>query len=212
MTFKPTYAGHGSAEIVAVPWDDVVSALPGPGWAHVPAAIDTDLAERLADDDRRQWRLLGDEGGVHQHAFGSYTPFRETLPAVRLVGERLIAGLSETARRRGLPAPSDFNEATWGRYPAKSGRITVHSDPREYGGIIAVFTLRGHAIFRVFDGNNKPTEWETGPGQLALLRGAGWPCANSRCPAHEVDPPTTEERMIMTFRHNCGGAGAGYTV
>ncbi len=139
-------------------------------------------------------------------------PFVEMLPAARAVGNDLVAGLSEAANRQGLPSVPGFNEATWSRWPVQTGRITAHRDPQEYGGIIAIFTLRGHAIFRAFDGENGSTDWETGPGQLAILRGAGWPRSDSRCPVHEVEPPMLEERMIMTLRFNSNGAGAGYSV
>ena len=75
-----------------------------------------------------------------------------------------------------------------------------------------VVTLRGAATFRVFGPDDGPVEWETGAGQLALLRGSGWPDEVSRCPLHEVDPPSSGERMIMTLRRNSGGAGAGYRL
>ena len=55
--------------------------------------------------------------------------------------------------------------------------------------MIATFTLRGAATFRVFGPDGGAVEWETGAGQLALLRGSGWPHEASRCPLHEVDPP-----------------------
>lgn len=179
---------------------------------HVADAVDRDLVEELADEDRRQWRLLGDEGVVRQHAFGSYLPLDSARSAVRRGGAALVAGLSGAAEQRGLPALPPFNEVTWGRYPQGTGRITKHADPTEYGGVIAIFTLRGAATFRVFDTDAEVVEWETGPGQLALLRGAGWPHEGSRCPLHEVDPPSSGERMIMTLRSNSAGAGAGYTV
>jgi hypothetical protein len=197
---------------VLIPWDDAVTALSDTGWAFVPTALSIDLAVQLAEDDRRQWRLLGNEGRVAQHAFGAYMPFADTLPGVRATGDDLVSGLSEAAEHRGLPVVPSFNEATWSRWPARTGRITSHRDPKEYGGVIAIFTLRGHATFRVFDDQNRATEWETGPGQLAMLRGTGWPRSDSRCIVHEVEPPIADERMIMTFRHNSGGAGAGYSV
>lgn len=195
-----------------VPWADAVAGLSDQGWTMVPNALMASVAEQVAEDDRRQWRLLGDEGGVQQHAFGSYLPFDETLPVIRALGHQLVAGLSDAARRLGLPALPRFNEVTWGRYPAGTGRISAHQDPVEYGGVIAVFTLRGYAVFRILDGQRTAAEWETGPGQLALLRGAGWPRSDSRCPVHEAMPPQVGERLILTFRYNVGGAGAGYVV
>ncbi len=170
------------------------------------------VADRLGDDDRRQWRLLGDEGGVRQHAYGAYLAFAEARPAVRALGDTLVAGLSDAAGRAGLPVLPRFNEATWGRYPAGVGGISAHRDPSAYGGVIAVFTLWGRATFRVLDGEQTVAKWETGPGQLVLLRGWGWPRPDSTCPTHEALPPPVGDRGIMTFRYNLGGAGAAYTV
>jgi hypothetical protein len=197
---------------VLIPWNDAVTALADRGWTFVPTALSVALAEQLGEDDRRQWRLLGNEDRVEQHAFGAYMPFVDTLPLARAIGDDLVAGLSEAALRRGLPVVPGFTEATWSRWPVRTGRISSHRDPREYGGVIAIFTLRGHAIFRVFDDHQRATEWETGPGQLAILRGTGWPSPDSNCLVHEVEPPMNEERLIMTFRYNSGGAGSGYTV
>lgn len=202
----------GESVTVNVPWNEVVSALATCGWARAPEAVDAALGEALMVDNGRQWREAGDEGVVRQHVIGSYTPFDEALPVVRAVGDRLVAGLTAEARRQGLAEIPAFNEVTWGRYPAGRGHITAHRDPSAYGGVVAVFTLAGHARFRVWTTPEEVSEWETGPGQLVLLRGAGWPAAASLCPLHEVDPPLCGERMIMTFRRNSAGAGAGYAV
>lgn len=123
-----------------------------------------------------------------------------------------MAGLSSAAGRAGLPNLPEFNEVTWGQYPAEIGGISAHRDPSAYGGVIAVFTLWGRATFRVFDGEQVVAEWDTRPCQLALLRGSGWPRSDSACPVHEALPPPVGERGIMTFRHNLGGPGAGYTI
>jgi hypothetical protein len=90
--------------------------------------------------------------------------------------------------------------------------ITRHRDFREYGGIIAVITLQGSSVFRVYDSPIDAVEWHTKPGQLVLLRGEGLPSAGKRCPPHEVDPPSDGERSIITLRCNSQGAGAGYKV
>jgi len=206
----PTTAA--SSPEIELPWHDAVEQLLHRGWMHAADAIDSDLVEELADEERREWRLLGDEGVVSQHAFGSYLPLDTARAAVRRVAERLVAGLSDAAYKRDLPTLPPFNEVTWGRYPQGTGRITKHADPADYGGVIAIFTLRGAASFRVFRPDAEVVEWQTDPGQLALLRGARWPHETSRCPLHEVDPPDSGERMIMTLRSNSGGAGTGYTV
>jgi hypothetical protein len=70
--------------------------------------------------------------------------------AVRRVAERLVARLVDAAYKWDLPTLPSFNEVTWGRYLQGAGRITKHADPADYGGVIAIFTLRGAASFRVF--------------------------------------------------------------
>ena len=104
---------------------------------------------------------------------------------------------------------SSWDLVIWLHIP---GHTTAHRDPAAYGGVVAVFNLFGQALFRVWDADGEAAEWETGRGQLVLMRAAGWPQPDSRCPLHEVEPPRDEERMIMTLRHNTGGAGAGYVV
>lgn len=52
--------------------------------------------------------------------------------------------------------------------------------------------------------------WQASRGDLVILRGFGWPTAEARCVVHGVEPPPAGERVIMTFRHNRGGAGADY--
>ena len=197
---------------LVVAWDEAVVGLANRGWAMIPNALDGDVLRAVTHDDRRQWRLLGDEGVVRQHAYGAYLPLAEALPEVRSLAAALVADLSTATVRAGLPKLPELNEVTWGRYPAGVGGISAHRDPDAYGGVIAVFTLWGRATFRILDGGYVAAEWDTGPGQLALLRGRGRPCADSVCPVHEAVPPAVGDRGIMTFRHNLSGAGAGYTV
>jgi hypothetical protein len=204
--------GVGEQPTLTFSRDEAVSGLATRGWARAQEALDGTLTAQLAEDHGREWHVAGDEGVVRQHVLGSYTPFAKAPPVVRAVGDRLIAGLSSAAEQHGLPTLPRFNEATWGRYPPGTGHITAHRDPPAYRGVIAVFTLYGQARFRVWDVDHEVTEWDTGPGQLVILRGSGWPKADSRCPRHDVEPPKHDERMIMTLRYNSGGAGAGYAV
>lgn len=203
--------GH-EEPVLNVCWEQAAHGLATRGWARAPEAVDASMAARLGEDDGRTWRIAGDEGVVRQHVIGSYSPFSEALPVVRAVGDRLVTGLCVAAEAQGIPPVPSFNEVTWGRYPAGTGRITAHRDPRAFGGVVAVFTLYGHARFRAWNTAGDVSEWETGPGQLVILRAAGWPAFDSQCPVHEVEPPEHAERMIMTVRHNTAGAGGGYTV
>lgn len=87
------------------------------------------------------------------------------------------------------------------------------------GGIIAIITLFGCAPFRIWpngvdprldmDGP-PPVEWITNDGDVVILRGNRWQTDGTVCPVHEVDPPVSGDRMIITCRHNNGGAGADW--
>ena len=165
----------GEVLALKIPWDDAVLELASRGWARAPEAVDEVLATRLAEDDGRQWHVAGEEGAVRQHVIGSYRPLLEAQPIVRAAGEALVTGLSTAAVGKGLPVVPAFNEATWGRYPSGAGHITAHRDPPAYGGVLAVFTLYGHALFRAWDDSGEAMVWDTGPGQIVIMRGAGWP-------------------------------------
>jgi hypothetical protein len=190
-----------------IPWEQAVLDLRDRGWTRVACALGAEVVDQLAYDDTHRWRVPGDEPVVHQHAYGSYLPFAEARPEVRQAGADLVAGLTAAAGRFGLPPVPGFNEARWGRSPSGVGRVSAQRDPPEYGGVIAVFTLRGRATFRVIDPDRALAEWETAPGHIVILRGAGWPRRASRCPPHDADWPPDGERLIMTLRHNSGGAG-----
>lgn len=88
--------------------------------------------------------------------------------------------------------------------------ITAHRDPPGVGGVIAIITLEGVARFRVWSEEDQAGEWDTAPGDLVLLRGTGWPSESALCPRHEVEPPRTCSRSILTYRFNRGGPGADY--
>lgn len=47
-------------------------------------------------------------------------------------------------------------------------------------------------------------------GDLVLLCGNGWPEDDIRCLIHSVGSLVGRDRMILTLRHNKGGAGADY--
>jgi hypothetical protein len=144
-------------------------------------------------------------------------------PTVSAVDAAIVRELAASALPD-LPAIPDLNEVSWTRYPAGGGLITAHRDPSTYGGLIAILTLHGRATFRVWDGavlgapaemldrGTTSSEWTAAAGDLVLLRGNGWPVPGTRSPMHAADPPLEGERMILTFRHNTRGAGAGYDV
>jgi hypothetical protein len=187
---------------LVVDWGTVVSELVQRGWSRVPRAASAELVEILADEDRRTWRRLEDEGVVQPDGSGAYLPFDRARPAVQEAGDELVTSLSLAANAHGLASVPPFTEVTWTSSPSRRSPTPVHRDPPRYVGVIAVFTLRGSATFRVLDGEGRVMEWATGPGHLVVLRGTDWPHPGMRCPRHSVDPPALGERMILTLRSN----------
>lgn len=191
-------------------WERAWSSLTHQGWARMVAAVSNDGVRRLADARRGSWTPLPvEEGVVRQRGFGSYEPLQDADVAVHELASLLVQELTEAATP-GTPVLPPFNEVTWTHYPAGLGHITAHRDPPAYTGIIAVTTLRGDARFVAHSDAGKTHEWMTGPGDIVLLTGRGWPTETSRCPLHAVDPPKAMDRMILTLRSNARGAGAAY--
>lgn len=187
-----------------VHWAAAVARLVEQGWAFTPAALDPVLLRRLDDDDRREWWPIADESVARQHGESAFLPLSAAGEAVRVLARQLVNGLSEAARHQGLPELPDFNEVVWARYPKAKGRVTAHRDPPNWGGVIAIATLRGAATFRVLGQGRRVREWQVTPGTLVLLRGTGWPRAGERGPVHEVDPPAAGERATLSLHANAG--------
>jgi hypothetical protein len=213
-----------SHELLVSNWTSVSESLANSGSARIRGALGNDLVQHLIGTERPPWHALpADEGVVHQSGFGSYMVLADAAPLVRGLGDSIVLELTNAAPQA-LPAIPEFNEVSWTLYLAGTGHITTHRDPAAYGGIIAIATLLGRATFRIWSeevlgtpaevlmGDIPPTQWDAAAGDLILLRGNGWPTATTRCPMHEADAPPDGERIIMTFRHNTRGAGAGYDV
>lgn len=211
-------------ELLVSNWMTVSESLANSGSARIQGALGDDLVQHLIGTERPPWHVLpANEGVVHQDGFGSYMVLADAAPLVRRLGDSIVLELTNAAPQA-LPAIPDFNEVSWTLYPAGTGHITAHRDPAAYGGIIAIATLLGRATFRIWSGDVlgtpervlmggiPPTQWDAAAGDLILLRGNGWPTPATRCPMHEADSPPDGERVIMTFRYNTGGGGAGYDV
>jgi hypothetical protein len=185
----------------------VGAALCAVGWNRLIMAISPELCHELAAVPLEWCPLPPEEGGhaVRQRGYSSYRRLDEANDVARQVACEVAASI--TAANPTIASVPPFNEVTWTRYPPGEGFITKHRDPPGVGGVIAIITLAGRATFRVW--SDDVVEWQTEPGDVVLLRGYGWPTEGARCPTHEVEPPV-EERLIMTFRHNRGGAGAAY--
>jgi hypothetical protein len=203
----------GGEFLDAVDWESAVRAVLGSGWCRVPGAISASQADRLIQAAPGPWRPLPpDEGGgaVYQAGTGTFAILEEADLAVRTVAQSLRGHLMDAAPA-GYPGLPEFNEVSWTRYPQGTGHITGHRDPPGCGGVIAVLTLAGLAAFYIGPSRDRSiASWQVSGGDLVILRGFGWPTAESRCVMHGVEPPPAAERVIMTFRHNRGGAGADY--
>lgn len=86
--------------------------------------------------------------------------------------------------------------------------------------MIAVLTIEGQAVFRIWDlagsladAQRHPelaSVWDTEAGDVVPLVSGGWPLPNSRCPIHEAESPRSGDRLTLTLRHNKGGYGGDY--
>lgn len=199
---------HQRTGVEAVDWADAASSLIETGWIRLEGVVEARACARRAGAAPTTWEPLPEvEGEVHQGGLRSGVFFDSAAPAVRQFGRTICDSL--TAARSDIPAVPCFNEVQWGKSHDGIGYITAHRDPPAAGGVIAIVTLRGHAVFRVWQGS-QATEWDTTDGDLVLLRGHGWPKGDALCPVHEVESPRGVDRMTMTLRHNTRGPGGGY--
>lgn len=194
-----------------VDWRAVAERLDGDGWIRLRQAIDGRSCTRLLAAAPTTWTALAHSRTVRQSGFHCGAFVEHAGTEVNALAASIQDGIDGCGSLPPLPA---FNEAEWSRM----GYITAHRDPPGVGGVIAIVTLSGNAPFRAWpgdadprvdDGAPDPVEWETEDGDLVLVRGAGWPRPDLRCPVHEVEPPR-DRRAVLTLRHNAGGPGADY--
>ena len=192
----------------AVDWTGAATSLIDNGWIRLAGAVRGRTCARLIEAAPGEWAPLPEvEMDVHQGGFSCGVFFDRAASEVQEFGRTVCDSL--TKARPDLPAVPCFNEVQWGRSHDGVGYITAHRDPPGAGGVIAIVTLRGRAVFRVWQGS-RPTEWETADGDLVILRGNGWPSESSLCPVHEAESPRVGDRMTMTLRHNTRGPGGDY--
>jgi len=191
-----------------VDWASAADALCGQGWVRLKRAVSDHGVAELVEGAPDTWEQLPEyEASVRQGGLTCHIFFRDAPSAVQRFGEEIRSSLM--AAQPEVPPIPHFNEVQWARSQDGVGFITAHRDPPGVGGIIAILTIQGHALFRVLEGPTA-TEWETEDRDLVLLRGRGWPNDESLCPVHEVESPRRGERLRMTLRHNLGGPGADY--
>lgn len=193
-----------------VDWASAAGRVAVEGWVRLAGCLDAPTCARLSAAAPGSWRREDDVGSVRQAGVSTGVPFDAAADTVRALGTWIREGL-DTGRPARAPEVPPFNEASWSRSDPAAGHhfISAHRDPSAVGGVIAIATLTGRALFRVW-GSGGVNEWLTGEGDVVVLRGNGWPTADALCPLHEVDPPEVGGRMILTLRHNLGGAGAAY--
>jgi hypothetical protein len=199
---------HPRSGIELVYWPTAVSSLIDHGYTRLEGLVDASACTLLAASAPASWEQLPEvEGEVHQAGLRAWVAFDAAAPVVQEFGRTICDSL--TAVHSDVPAVPCFNEVQWGRSYGGVGFITAHRDPPAAGGVIAIVTLRGRAVFRVWHGS-QAAEWETTDGDLVLLRGQGWPQPDAICPVHEVESSRGQDRMTMTLRHNTRGPGGGY--
>lgn len=192
----------------SIDWLPAAQTLRRNRFVRLRKSFDLSTCEALVAAAPEPWHdLPPEEGIVRQSGRATGGALAESAPVVRELGDALVSSLSVASPR--LAGPPSFNEVTWSLYPEGVGHITAHRDPAGVGGVIAIVTLQGTAEFSVRT-SGEHVEWLTEPGDLVLLCGNGWPEDETRCPLHAVGPPVGSDRMILTFRHNKGGAGANY--
>jgi hypothetical protein len=192
----------------AVDWSEIVRLLGRDGFGRLPSVLNETACQALAEAAPEPWHgLPPEEGIVRQCGQATGGSLAVADAVVRKLADNIVAAIS--AASAGATRPPSFNEVTWTLYPEGSGHITAHRDPSGVGGVIAIVTLHGTAAFGI-EGPSGDVQWLTGTGDVVLLCGNGWPTEETRCPVHVVGPPVGGNRMIMTLRHNKGGAGADY--
>jgi hypothetical protein len=167
-------------------------------WTVVRKALTPATAATLVEAAPATWRDEASPtgGGVTFSSSVTGLAVADSPQEIRHVAAEILEGVDAPA----------FNEVSWNKYAPGDGHISMHRDPPGAGGIIAVFTLYGDAIFTVED----QAEFPVAAGDLVLLAGNTWPNEEDRCVRHAAGKPLNGERMILTFRHNLNGAGASY--
>ena len=187
-----------------IDWAATTADVVERGWARLPAAVDPPTCTLLRSAAPPDWEPEPEQiGTVHQRGLRTGCYVSRSSPVVQELGQAILDGIASASQ-----GPPEFNLVTWGRTDSGEGYITQHRDPPTAGGVIAVVNLQGRATFRVWD-DDGAHEWETGIGDIVLLRGTGWPEPTSTCLLHEaqaIDP----ERWILTFRHNTRGPDVDY--
>jgi hypothetical protein len=213
---------EGKVALSDIAWNKVMDQLASRGWARLVRAVAPHALEALEQAAPGPWSSLPEtEGsaGVRQAGLAHHSAVDEAAGVVQSMADGIRAGIDGVESPGVAPLPT-FNHAEWCRAETGQKFITPHRDPDTAGGVIAVLTIRGRAVFRIWDldgsladAQSHPelaTSWESEDGDLVLMRGGGWPLPTSKCPIHEAESPREGDRVTLTLRHNKGGYGADY--
>lgn len=182
------------------PLHHAVRAAREQGYAYVPGALDRQQCQRLVSSipDTPAEPVQEIVGEVRQHAKAL------ALPTAGLENPELDRLL--TAFAEALPATIGFTptEIAYMLYKGPHAGISPHRDHARHKLLIAIFTLKGCATFRIHHTRDEAAvnaEWVTRPGDLVLLRAPGLhPGVNTR-PFHSIGPPIgSEERISLSLR------------
>jgi hypothetical protein len=210
----------GAVDLSGIAWSEVADQLVSCGWARLTEAAPSHTLESLEQAAPGPWSSLPEiEYGVRQAGLTCHSAVEEADDIVGSLADAIRVGLDSARIPGAAPLPA-FNHAEWCRAERGQKFISPHRDPHTAGGVIAVLTIRGTAVFRVWDYDGSlagaprlpelATAWRATTGDLVLMTGGGWPVASSRCPIHEAESPLEGERVTLTLRHNTGGYGADY--
>lgn len=142
-------------------------------------------------------------GSVRQKMDGCFLhpPF-DGFPCIVSLAE----ALTEAARASGVRGLATWrpNEVSVQRYRPGPLGIEPHRDNLRYRGLVAIFTTKGCARFRVLEAREGGVlaEWTPHPGDLVLLRGPGLAGVRDGRPFHAIDAPERGQRWSVSFRQN----------
>lgn len=218
-------AQRGRSDLTGVDWSEVVSALAGRGWIRLVSAVDgrlrTELGEAVLGAPSPLPKTGSDDQGVRFGGLSSHESVAASAPVVQAFALSLADGINSAIGAETPPIPH-FNHAEWATTtPDGIGFITPHRDPPTALGVVAITTLEGAARFCVWDDDatdlaparhreEMAHQWDTGDGDVVILRCEAWPSAEARSPVHEARSPYAGRRRTLTLRHNGNGYGSDY--
>ncbi len=147
------------------------------------------------------------EGSLVKEELSSISHFRydSLVFSVQETFQRMLRQkLEELGEENVFEKDFRFNEPTIQMYKKGSLGIETHKDFTCCRNLICVFILTGHGRFGITKERNKenPHLLDTHPGNVILLRAAGYRGAGQETrPFHFIDQ-ITEDRIVLGFRQN----------